>query len=790
MSMVIQVFKLYSGAILHSRVSCLLFTAFMITLLSVTILGAKAQAQGFPANFDISTLNGTNGVALDTPLADVGSVAMIGDINGDGIGDMAVSRWSLGAGRIYVVFGRQAPFANPLDVTTVDGSNGFIINGVAQDDNAGVAIAAAGDVNGDGVADMIIGASFADPGGVNAAGSAYVIFGHTGAFSSPIELSSLDGSGGFAMNNNVTAGQAGTSVSRAGDINKDGFDDVIVGAPIMSPGSNAEAGSSFVVFGHSGAFTPAVDLSALDGSDGFVINGGEAGERSGTSVGYAGDFNGDGVDDIIVGATNTGFGNGAGYVLFGHTGAFVAAQELSALDGANGLVINGAAGNNFAGTSVGYAGDVNGDHIGDVIIGAPQADPGAPNSNAGAAYVVFGHLGAFGASMELSSLNGSNGFVINGVSAGDQAGKAVSGAGDFNRDGVDDVIIGAFRAGNDAGAAYVVYGHISAFPASMELSSLDGSNGFAITGAAVNNFFGRDVSGGDVNRDLGGASDIIIASNNSLGGTVIYGIPLATGPTTLFSSVLPAARSSFVGGSAITVFASAINAGSKPALKCTIILGPNPQVSMNYQLTNAANVPVGAPDQQFDLAVGQSTSFILSFTPLATGAINAFPHFSCPGATNDAISGVNVVLITVDASASPDVLSIGATPDGNGIITVPADGASFMTVSATNIGAGDTGGSSDAAMEVSLIARNTNTGATLPLTVQICETDALSVCTSALGSFVNSVIGSGPSFFAVFVSDQTSGGIPLDPATTRIVVRFKDSSGTIRSETSAAVTVP
>jgi FG-GAP repeat len=767
-----------------------ILATLLLALALFLTLGSAAQAQGFPANFDISTLNGTNGVSLDTTLDDFGDVAMIGDINGDGIGDMAVARQDLGGGRIYVVFGRQAAFANPLDVTAVSGSDGFVINGVAQNDNAGISIAAAGDVNGDGVADMIIGAPFTDPGGVNAAGSAYVIFGHTGAFASPIALSALDGSDGFAMNFNVDAGQAGFSVSSAGDLNKDGFNDVIVGAPFADPASNVNAGSSFVVFGHTGAFTPAIDLSALSGADGFAINGGNGGERSGFSVGHAGDFNGDGVDDLVIGASSTGFNNGATYVVFGHTGAFSAALELPSLDGSNGMAINGAASGDFAGTSVSGAGDVNGDHISDIIIGAPQADPGSANSNAGSAYVVFGHLGAFPASMSLSALDGSNGFTLNGINPSDQAGNAVSSAGDVNRDGVDDVIIGAFRTGNDAGAAFVIYGHISAFSASMELSALDGSNGFAITGAADGSFFGRTVDGGDVNRDLGGASDIIISNDKRLSATVIYGIPETTGPTTLFSSVLPAARSGFVGGPAITVFASVINAGSKPALSCTIILGPTPVVSMNYQLTNSANVPVGAADQPFDLAVGQTASFILSFTPGTTGAINAFPGFSCPGATHDAIPGVNVVLITVDASAAADILSIGATPAGNGIITVPADSASFMTVSATNIGAGDAGGSSDAAMEVFLIARNTATGLTLPLTVQICETDALSVCTSALGSFVNSVIGSGPSFFAVFVSDQASGGIPLNPATTRIVVRFKDSSGTIRSETSAAVTVP
>ncbi len=148
-----------------------------------------------------------------------------------------------------------------------------------------------------------------------------------------------------------------------------------------------------------------------------------------------------------------------------------------------GFVIPGIDAGDFSGISVSSAGDVNGDGIDDLIIGATGADPN-DILNAGECYVVFGTRGGFGASLDLSSLNGSNGFVINGIDSFDQPGFSVSGAGDVNGDGVDDLIIGAQDAdpnGNEsAGESYVVFGTRGGFDASLDLSSLNGSNGRVI----------------------------------------------------------------------------------------------------------------------------------------------------------------------------------------------------------------------------------------------------------------------------------------------------------------------
>jgi hypothetical protein len=259
------------------------------------------------------------------------------------------------------------------------------------------------------------------------------------------------------------------------------------------------------------------------------------------------------------------------------------------------------------------------------------------------------------------------------------------------------------------------------------------------------------------------------------------------GPTTLFSSVLPGARSGFIGGSPITVFASVINAGSSLAENCVISIPEASPISLSFQATDAKNQSIGSVNQSFGIPPGGISSFILSFSPNETNTGEAFfPDFVCDGSNVSPIPGVNTVFLSISDIAVPDILSISATINANGIVSIPLGSAGIMTASAINIGVGDTAGTQDSMISVSV----DDGGSNLPLLLQLCETDVTGTCISSLGiEAVTTTIGADPSFFAVFVFDQASGGIPLDPANSRVFLRFTDQNGIVRSVTSSAVTV-
>lgn len=419
---------------------------------------------------ELSSLNGTNGFTARglTPSARLcSSVSAVGDMNNDGIDDIALGARGANnnAGATYVIFGRTGAFPANLDLGGLDGTDGFVVNGIDVSDFSAISLGGAGDVNGDGADDLIIGAYWADPGGRSMAGESYVVFGRNGSFPSSLQLSTLDGSNGFVIEGVDADDLAGFAVDGAGDINADGIDDVIVGAYFADPGGTSGAGEAYVVFGSSGGFPASIEAGMLDGSNGFVFAGNAVADGAGFAVSGLGDVNGDGIDDVAASAPTSDPlgrpGAGESYVIFGSSTGFAASLGAADLNGNNGTSFLGRDNSDLSGSSIGAAGDINGDGVGDLIIGARQAGPGVA-IQFGESYVVYGASGGFGtAEFDLALLNGLTGREFRASEIGDDLGRSVSGVGDFNGDGLDDYLMGAPRAnpdGSETGESYLVFG--------------------------------------------------------------------------------------------------------------------------------------------------------------------------------------------------------------------------------------------------------------------------------------------------------------------------------------------
>ncbi|MBS1974222.1 MAG: FG-GAP repeat protein, partial [Bacteroidetes bacterium] len=424
---------------------------------------AHVENAAYPVTIDpLSSTPSSTLAGFSTNSSFGGSVASAGDINGDGYSDVLVGapQASSNAGAVYIYLGSASGLSTSPSATITDATGG---------DKFGTSVAGIGDINGDGYSDVLIGA----PGVSASKGAVYFFLGSSSGIASGTSASASVTLSGNAGNDNF-----GFSVANAGDVNGDGFSDVIVGAP----GVSSNTGAAYIYTG-STTFTSSPTLAAtLTG--GGLLNG------FGWSVASAGDVNGDGYSDVIVGAPGVSSNTGAAYIFNSSGGSGIASGTSAS---ASGTINNGGASNDGFGWSVASAGDVNGDGYSDVVVGAPGV-----STNTGAAYIFKGSSSGIVNNTSLAT-------TLNGAATNNYFGFSVSGAGDMNGDAYADIIIGAYGASLNNGAAYVYEGTSSGIAnAASPALTINGASGGKL-GAAVQ-------SAGDVNGD--GYSDVLIGSPN------------------------------------------------------------------------------------------------------------------------------------------------------------------------------------------------------------------------------------------------------------------------------------
>jgi hypothetical protein len=389
-----------------------------------------------------------------------------------------------------------------IDLASLPSGLGFRIDGETQSSSAGWSVASAGHFNNDSYDDLIIGANGTDHNGPGS-GCCYVLYGKASGFVNT-NLDGLTTAPGFRIDG-VAGTRLGTSVASAGDINNDGYDDLIVGAYEADFNGRSGSGSAYVIYGGASSFSN-FTLDDLPTTAGFRIDGAAADDDFGYNVASAGDVNNDTYDDVIVGAQRADFPGrddcGTAYVIFGKP-TFAGNIDVSNMLTTVGFRMVGAFEDAYAGYAVASAGDLDNDNFDDILVGSIY-DFGSD----GAVFVVFGNS-TFPATIDLFNDvwdNPTVGITIQGQS-GSNLGRSVSTAGDFNNDGIDDMLLGGCYAENNSrsvsGSTYVLFGKTTGWEDTFLSETVPApAAGFRMDGALPNSFCGYSASpAGDLNHD-------------------------------------------------------------------------------------------------------------------------------------------------------------------------------------------------------------------------------------------------------------------------------------------------
>lgn len=470
--------------------------------------GKILDRSGIPSPFPLSSLNGKNGVIFEgaNPRDGAGSGMVMADFNGDGLSDLATAAPNCGPGTIYVVYGRRDLLPSPFPLDALDGTRGVKIlldEAMADEDHAINMVA--GDVNGDGIPDLVVGVPVYSLYPSRHAPRVYIVYGST-SWPSQLSLAQLDGENGATIEGAILRDERLGASMATGQFSRRNAncDDVVMNIGTIYPATSVRVG--YMIFGAKD-LPASLSLSALTPDRGLMISYADKADM--WSVIAAGNVTGRNFSDLIVGVPSTGkvhiiYGserlpfnlslavNGTNGAIFASSPSFMriatgdvdgngledilvgrqATQDINViygnpqfppvfgteiLDGKYGTRIVMDVQTYLNGGPV-WTGDLDGDQIQDVFLGNPPIGPPLPNVSS-LVYIVYGRR-QFPSSFNISSvLDGQSGVLVQGENPKDFMGNTLAG-GDFNGDGYGDLAIGADDAPSPGGPgkAYLIYG--------------------------------------------------------------------------------------------------------------------------------------------------------------------------------------------------------------------------------------------------------------------------------------------------------------------------------------------
>ncbi len=451
------------------------------------------------------------------------AVAGIGDVNNDGVEDIAVGAFrdddgGTDRGAVWILMlndtgavASHQKIAEPLtDVGNI----------LVNEDRFGTSIACVGDLNNDGVEDLLIGANRDNINGGTDDGAAYMVF--LTAEGTHKSITKIDENYNWNFSGLDATDFFGGTCASLGDLDGNGTVDFIIGAASDGDGGT-DRGAAYILFMDSiGDYNPApgtVGNTAAKISDSYGNFTGtlDNSDNFGYAISNIGDLDGDGTNDMVVSAhkdDDGGTDRGAVWVLFMNDDHSVSShQKISDTQGSfTGTLAN----SDWWGKSVAHIGDLNNDGVEDLAVGAPGDDTGG--STRGAVWILF--MNANGTVSDYQKISDTDGNFGGTLADGDQFGEAVAGIGDINKDGVEDIAVGAFGSddgSSDRGAIYILFMTDSGYVASeQKIGYNSGGFTYALASGAL---FGCDITTlGDINKD--GVNDIAVGARRQNEGAI------------------------------------------------------------------------------------------------------------------------------------------------------------------------------------------------------------------------------------------------------------------------------